>query len=851
MRRATITNSLTKGVLDPDLAERTDLAHLWQSLFDAVNGVATPQGGFRDRGGFLLAEDADVLAAGFSPRQRRRLEPVHLTVDMVTAISGGSTADLVDQDATTEMAVGTVGVTPFPAVEIDLGQPVAVAAIDVERFSCSGDPIDECLAVEYFLAGAWHAFGGSADNAARKHIRTTARSRRFAGAPGIIVTAQHWRVALHGAVGAGDISIGGLKVWSEGEALSPVMHVTMARSNAERYNLILTDRNIDVHKGLRWQAAIAVPVAGQQIAELWPEPSLDTLVLFHEDIETLRIERQGSDGEWDAGLLPWTNTPLLTKGTAFAGNTDEIQDLDMTGVVDGDQVSLLLGGLIAAPIVYTAATFAADAAAAIGQLPGVTAGDILVTARGGAVWRVQFVDANGSRAWPLLTAIAAGRAVQPVTSIAQRGLAADGDMWGATTGYARCGRFVQSRLLTGGYRSAPTTWGVSRVGQYFDHQTTSDPMTADLAFFRTLDTDQVETILAVYIGRHLIFFTEGGEWYVETRTFDALQPVNVVRASSHGVRSGVNLAFADGAVLFVQKGGQTVRDMLWADVEQSYKAEPINLLAPHLLTDVVSLAHRQARSVKEGNQILMANADGSAVSLTLLRSQEVQALVPWRLAAGAFRAFAVDVDHDTYCIAEMAGDLRLLRRTADLPLDYAVHYQGAAATVIGGLAHLEGRADVWAFADDELVGPLTVTGGTITLPVAAADVWAGLAPEFFGTGQVLRERPNEAPPFRLPARIYEIEFDVAQTGALSFAVNGKPFQDIPLTRADDRFLDGGPQQTVNGGAPQLPLMQRRYTGKVRRQGMPGWSRHPFIAFSRPYPAPVHIRSIRYEVANRG
>jgi hypothetical protein len=54
-----------------------------------------------------------------------------------------------------------------------------------------------------------------------------------------------------------------------------------------------------------------------------------------------------------------------------------------------------------------------------------------------------------------------------------------------------------------------------------------------------------------------------------------------------------------------------------------------------------------------------------------------------------------------------------------------------------------------------------------------------------------------------------------------------------------------------GDSLELPLLQRLVTGVVRITGLRGFSRHPTIRLRQSMPAPIELRSIRYEVAHRG
>ena len=353
MRRTTLTNALTKGVLDPHLSERVDLAHYHASLADGENAICSPQGGVRDRGGTMLISDPDVLALGVPRRTRRRLRPIVLTAPMLTAPNGGTAAILLDADSESVLTTSVVSATPWVVVSIDLQMERDIHAVDLIGYRCGTLAINEAMSVEWYDGEVWHTFGGVSDNARRKHIRLTNRSRRYSGWPGQSVTARHWRVVVTGAVGAGTISLGELRFWGETRSKSPTRVFTVARSATEYYNLVLSEWNIDVYRRGRWQASIPVPVAAQEVAEVAIESSLDTVLLLHQQIETIQIVRQGSDGEWNAAAVPWSHVPALVSTTAFVGAQDEIQTIRFLADVVGKDIYINIGERRTAPVIYT------------------------------------------------------------------------------------------------------------------------------------------------------------------------------------------------------------------------------------------------------------------------------------------------------------------------------------------------------------------------------------------------------------------------------------------------------------------------------------------------------------------
>ena len=850
-RRATLQATFTKGELDPDLSERVDLEHYYDSLASAPNSIFHPQGGVSDRGGSTLISDADVLASGTRRRLRRGLVPLPLTAGMITAANGGTAANLVDQSAASLFTTNPNTADTFVCCEIDLGTAQFVDFVDLIGFKCELVAIDDAVRIDYWTGSAWATFADPLDAAPAKHIRTTARTRRFGTAPGgpggIRVLARNWRVVVSGGNGiTGTISISGLRLWQETANLTAIDVREVAREVGTSYEMVVTERNIDVFEAGRYVASIATPLAAQQIGEVGYGGGFDTMLVFHEQVETPRIVRQGSSGEWDIDVAPYANVPLLKAQVIFTGDQDEIQEISFAGIEAGDVVHLALGDLIAPSFVYaTAAGLPAQIVAAVGALPGINPSGLTATlsAATPAVTLRWHGSGNGLRSWPLLSGMTAASGVTISTRVVQAGLYSSGYLFSAETGWPRCGTFIQTRLMLAGFRAAPTSFMFSRPSSW-SYLDTSDPMTADLAFLRTLNADGIEIISSVFVGRHLQLFTAAGEWYVATQTLDATQPLAVIRTTSHGIRRAVPLAFSDGATLFVQQGGQTLRDMLWRDAEQSYSAEPLSVLSPQILSDVVDVAHRSARSVTEGNLIFLVNANGSAGVLTLLRGQNVIAGSPWT-TSGSYKAAMCDVSHEVWLVVERGGERWLERWTPDMPLDFATTTTAPTGT-ISGATHLEGRTDVWAFADGEVLGPFTVTSGSFALGVVATSVTYGLLPAWTLRSQVLRDKVGELP-FRPPARVYEVELSVKATGHLTLGVNGYPHAEVPLVRLGDAFTGGGPLQTVDGGAAILPMMGRLYTGNITMGGLLGWSDTPYLEIGRSVPAPVHIKAIRREI----
>ncbi len=860
-RRASQQATFSKGALDPDLSERIDLEHYYDSLADAENSIFHPQGGFSDRGGFELISDTDIIASGVSRRLRRRIVPIPLTSGMVTAANGGVAGNLIDKNTGTVFTTNAVTATTFVLFEIDLGAPARVDFVDLNRYYSELLGADEAIAVQWWNGSAWVTFGDAIGVPTAKGIRVSAsvvgsRTRRFGTTPGgpggTPVTAQRWRAVALNAVGIGKVSIGQLMLWAETGALTPIRAVEFARDDANPFQLVFTERNVDVFRAQRYVASIQTPVSAQELPEITFAGGYDTMLVFHEMIETPVIEYQSGLGEWDCFPRVWDNVPTIPASAVFSASQDEIQEIDLSGFVAGNRIALFLGAVYAGEFTFSnAAALPNDIVTTLFGVPllGTGTSNLSASITSGQIVRLRFIGANANRAWPLLSAIPVGRDdLQPATAIVQEGRLTTDTLFGAKTGFPRCGAFVQQRLWLAGFRSAPTSYAFSRNPTWYDFLTTGSPLTADLGFVGSLGVDKISTIQAVYEGRHLQMFTGAAEFWAQSGVLSATAPVSFQRATKQGARRGVAPVFGDGATLYVQDGGDTLREFLYLEAEQSYSSEPLSVLCPHLISDVVDIDVRPARRVADGNLLFLTNGDGSAAVLTTMRKQNVIAGAAWT-TDGKFLSIVAGIDFEVRAVIERGADRYLERWTPDVPLDFCTRRTGSPTSTVTGAGHLEGRTDVWAIADDDVIGPLTVTGGTFTLPFAASDIAYGLLPPWSVRGNVLREKLQAAQPFRAPGRIYEMGLALKSTGAIRVGTNGQPHIEVSLLHSGSQLADAGP--LASGGEPQLPMMQRLFTGEVTVQGLLGISKHPYFELSRAVPAPVHVKAIRYEISDKG
>jgi hypothetical protein len=462
--KAAITNSFGKGVLDPGLRERIDLPHYYNSLAAAKNVLVRPQGGCFRRPGTSLVSDHELEALGYRKRLRRKLLPLDVTGAMITTYNGGVAANLTDQNEATAFVTSAVNGSVFVLAEVDLGVAREVCFVDLVDFSCATGRWNGVVACEYWNGSAWTAIAGAADArlGAYYNLRTSARTRRFGAWPGgdrgTPAVARSWRIVLYGAYGAGAITVGALRLWSESSELSPARVFSFAKSADITYQMVLSDRNIDVFQAQRYVASIPVPIDASQIDDIKRVQSLDTLMLFHPDIATRLVTRQGAHNEWHAGKAVWTNVPPLSSGAAASGQQDQVADVTLGSIQPGQSFVLWVEDVVTRPIAFAATGGEAAIATALAAALGIAG--IVVTRLPAETpnYRLQFSGAAGGRHWAPVIARALTAGVVTGYSIVQPGLKGTGGLLlEDATGWPGCGAIYQSRLFLGGFRATPQT----------------------------------------------------------------------------------------------------------------------------------------------------------------------------------------------------------------------------------------------------------------------------------------------------------------------------------------------------------------------------------------------------------
>lgn len=306
------------------------------------------------------------------------------------------------------------------------------------------------------------------------------------------------------------------------------------------------------------------------------------------------------------------------------------------------------------------------------------------------------------------------------------------------TGYPRSVSMHEQRLCYGGTSTQPNTIWCSAIDDFENFQTGA---TAADGLQFTLAASEGNRINWMYSQSQLLIGTSGDEWTIGSAdSAQALSATNVQasRQSSYGSKY-MRAALVNDVLLFVQRNGRKVRELVYELNKDGWVAPDLTLLAEHITNgEIVDLAYQQQPDAV----LWCVRGDGTLIAMTYERDQKV---VGWH------RHVIAD-DADVESVATIYGNgtedevWMVVKRTVSgsdyrtierFPLLWRTRFDeessanyryldghvafasGAVNRSISGLAHLNGKT-VTVVQEGSAPVTRTVASGAITVPQAAA-----------------------------------------------------------------------------------------------------------------------------------
>jgi len=478
-------------------------------------------------------------------------------------------------------------------------------------------------------------------------------------------------------------------------------------------------------------------------------------------------------------------------------------------------------------------------------LHGLSTGDTVTIDRAAAVGGINANQINGSR---VITVI--DENVYEVTAGASANLSTDGGgqpriaSTAATTewaeqsysllrGYPSATTFHENRLWFAGTLSQPDQIWASKSAQYFnfDIGKARDNDALDL----TSNVGDIFTIRHLVSNRDLQIFSTTAELYIPTSTTKPITPTSAVirRQTPFGTGFARPIPL-DGATLFTDRSGQSVREFLFTEGEDAYTGGSISALASHLIVTPTQQLVVSGATNRPETYAYFVNSDGTLGIFYTIRGEKKQGWSLWD-TQGKFHSVCT-IENRLFVIAARddgggSTEYFLEEFDDDMPMDFCDTFSASSGVFSSLGSHFANNAVVKAVNGTDYLGEFTVASAQIDVSGAKDNVSTGFLGYSFTP--LLKTLPIDSYGTRLgvqmtgmPRKLTNVVLDLVDT--MSISVNSNDL--ITRNVTDDMSTNRTP-----------------VTGK-REFKLLGYSRDPRITISQSAPLDMQLNGMVVEVS---
>lgn len=293
-------------------------------------------------------------------------------------------------------------------------------------------------------------------------------------------------------------------------------------------------------------------------------------------------------------------------------------------------------------------------------------------------------------------------------------------------GYPGAVAFHEGRLWFAGSEAVPDGLWASKIGSFFNFDV-GDGLDND-SIQITIASEDISNVRHLVSHRDLQIFTATGEFFVPRMTSQGITPSNirVSRQTPYGANKVTPLPF-DGATIFVQASGKSVREFNYSDAADGYASTDITLLASHLISSPVDMAVLYGTPKRGEQYALIVNNDGTLAVFYSARAENVAGWSQWNMGTALIKS--VCVLGDAIYVAVQRGATYVLEKFSDgelLTLDSSVSLTAGSATTTWTLGTYYAGKTVAVVSGDVYLGQYTANGsGVIELDTAVTSITAG------------------------------------------------------------------------------------------------------------------------------
>tara|TARA_B100000683_G_scaffold161259_1_gene155477 strand:+ start:636 stop:3086 length:2451 start_codon:yes stop_codon:yes gene_type:complete len=203
----------------------------------------------------------------------------------------------------------------------------------------------------------------------------------------------------------------------------------------------------------------------------------------------------------------------------------------------------------------------------------------------------------------------------------------DEQVYSAYNGFPSTCKFHQQRLFFAGGAIADFIAG-SKTSEFFNFDVGEAEDTDSIQI--SISSDQINEIRHIVAGKHLEIFTSTGEFYLKPQVGKPLTPTDlrIERQSNLGCTQVCMPRLFDGAAIFVQPNGKTVREFFYNTATEDYVPTVLTFISPHAINNPQDSAILKASGKRTEQFMMFINGDGT---LAVFSAQRQEKLAGWTI----------------------------------------------------------------------------------------------------------------------------------------------------------------------------------------------------------------------------
>ena len=387
-------------------------------------------------------------------------------------------------------------------------------------------------------------------------------------------------------------------------------------------------------------ANLIVPFKSSEVAAVRDVQTENVMLMFHENHAPIRIINTGGN-VFAIDEIPFLNVPQYDYNDSQSPvPEDYITIMTLGHFAVGDRFQIDVEGVLSKNITLTddPSSSAANIQRNLQEMP--IFGDTGVAVTGGNITFTITVSGESTKSfkrWSGFATLDAGSTANTVAfALSQQGKPRKENVWGGVyapdspnagqipgRGFPKTAAFHEGRLWLGGTKSKLQSLFASRSSSFFDFYTEEGD--ADEGIFTTISSRQLTEILDVNPDRGLQVFTAGAEFVVNGST---PADISIQAQTQHGA-ANLEVKSVDGATLFVDQNGRTLRSYLYNFNEDAYNSTDISVLSSQLIDNPKDLGILTGSLSEDANWVFIVNQDGTSAILNTLRSQDINGFTKW------------------------------------------------------------------------------------------------------------------------------------------------------------------------------------------------------------------------------